>query len=233
MGAEEESPVELLDTRTRGVNRLRPRMRSVGVVHVVAALTMAPLLMTGELRGCVGNDVLSIPAGLALALVVGLAGAVMVLRMPRASAVAPAASAGASLSLLGGAGAGWIWIASQPCLGNALDREVVTLLLVTASVRCRTRDLPVAARTHATSSNPGTRRAGWCLRRRRPRRCSCCGVGFAALRYDAGETPVAVTSMAVSVPWAIAVAATGWLRPSPAVAAVVPAAVQGLWLLLG
>lgn len=232
MGAEEESPVELLDTRTRGVNRLRPRMRSVGVVHVVAALIMAPLLMRGELRGCVGNDVVSIPAGLVLALIVGLAGVVMVMRTPRASAVAPAASAGASLSLLGGAGAGWIWLASQPCLGNALDREVVTLLLVTAG----------AAAALGTSLwllysrdelEPWYATRGVVLAAAASAILLVCGVGFAALMYDAGETPVAVTSVAVSVPWAIAVAATGWLRPSPAVAAAMPATVQGLWLLLG
>ena len=232
MGAEEESPVELLDTRARGVNRLRPRMRSVGVVHVVAALTMAPLLMAGELRGCAGSDVRGIPAGLVLALIVGLAGVVMVLRTPRASAVAPAASAGASLSLLGGAGAGWIWLASQPCLGNSLDREVVILLLVTAG----------AAAALGTSLwllysrdelEPWYATRGVVLASAASAMLLVCGVGFAALMHDAGETPVAVTSVAVSVPWAIAVAATGWLRPRPAVAAVMPAAVQGLWLLLG
>jgi hypothetical protein len=207
-------------------------MRSVGIVHVVAALTMAPLLTIGELQGCAGDDVRGIPAGLPLALLVAVAGVVMTLRVPRMSAIAPAASVGAALSLLGGACAGWIWLLTQPCRGNALDREVVTLLLVTAGAAAvlgtslwllysrdelepwyATRGVVVAAAASVT--------------------VLICGVGFAVLLHDAGETPVAVTAAAVSVPWAAAVGLTGWLRPSPAVAAVVPAGVQGLWLLVG
>lgn len=224
--------MDLLDTRARGVNRLRPRMRSVGVVNVVAALTMAPLLTAGELRGCAGEDVRGIPAGLALALIIAAAGVVMVLRTPRASAVAPAASVGASLSLLGGAAAGWIWIASQRCVGNTLDREVVTLLLVTAGATAAlgTSLWLLYARDEL---EPWYATRGVVLAAAASATLLVCGVGFAVLMHDAGEMPVAVTSVAVSVPWAIAVAATGWLRPSPAVAAVMPAAVQAMWLLLG
>jgi hypothetical protein len=54
--------------------------------------------------------------------------------------------------------------------------------------------------------------------------------GFAVLMRDTLETPVAVVA-AVAVPWALAVAATGWLRPSPAIAMVTPAVLQALWLL--
>ena len=55
------------------------------------------------------------------------------MRVPRATAVAPALAAGSALTLLGSSAAGWLWVRSQPCVGNMLDREVVTLLLVTAS----------------------------------------------------------------------------------------------------
>lgn len=223
--------MDLLDAPARGVNRVRPRMRSVGAVHLVAALTMAPLLTIGELQGCAGDDVRGIPAGLPLALLVAVAGVVMVARVPRTSAIAPAVSVGAALSLLGGACAGWIWLFSQPCVGNVLDREVVTLLLVTAGAAAvlGTSLWLLYARDEL---EPWYATRGVVVAGAASLTVLICGIGFAVLLHDAGETPVAVTVAAVSVPWAIAVALTGWLRPSPAVGVVVPAAVQGLWLLL-
>lgn len=224
--------VKLLDMPPRGVNRTRPRMRSVGVVHVVAALTMAPLLATGELRDCAGTAAGGVPAGLVLVAIIAGAGVVMALRTPRTSAVAPASAAGASLSLLGGACAGWIWLVSQPCVGNALDREVVMLLFVTTG----------AAASLVTSVwllysrgelEPWYATRGVVVATAAAVTVLVLGIGFAVLRYDAGETPIAVTAAAVTVPWAIAVAATGWLRPSPAVAAVLPAAAQGMALVVG
>lgn len=224
--------VKQLDAPARGVNRARPRTRSVGVVHLVSALTMAPLLTGGDLQACATEAVRIVPAGLALALIVAVAGAVMVLRVPRTSAVAPAASAGASLCLLGGAGAGWLWLMTQPCGGGALDRDVVMLLFVTAG----------AVATLATSLwllhsrdelEPWYATRGVVVAAAAAATVLIVGVGFAVVLHDAGEVPVALVVASVTVPWAVCVAATGWLRPSPAVAAVLPAVVQGLWLLVG
>jgi hypothetical protein len=36
----------------------------------------------------------------------------------------------------------------------------------------------------------------------------------------------------VTLPWVAVVTATGWLRPKPAIAVVIPAATQALWLLI-
>jgi hypothetical protein len=56
------------------------------------------------------------------------------------------------------------------------------------------------------------------------------GVGSTVLLHT--EASLASSTIAIAVPWACAVAATGWLRPSPAVAMVTPAVIQAMWLLL-
>ena len=133
MVVEEELVHEVIEAPTRDGQRLRPQMRSVGFAHGVAALALLAVLAFGSLKDCSGVEVRVIPAGIGLALLVALAAVAMIVRAPRVSAIAPALSLGASLSLFGGAVAGWVWVAPQPCMGNVLDREVVTLHIVTAA----------------------------------------------------------------------------------------------------
>jgi hypothetical protein len=229
MDAEEEPVFRVIDAPTRGVQQVRPRMRNVGIVHVVAALVLGVALAFGTMRGCAGDDVHMLPSAITMSALIGLAGVAMTLRVPRATAVAPALAAGSSLTLLGGAAAGWLWVAGQPCAGNVLDNEVVTLLLVTAS----------AAAALATALwllvsrdelEPWQATRGVVLASVAAMTVLVLAIGFAVLLRDTFETPVAVVA-AVAVPWAVAIAATGWLRPSPAVAVVTPAALQALWLL--
>jgi hypothetical protein len=230
MDAEEDPVFRVLDAPTRGVQRVRPRMRDVGLVHVVAAMVLGVALALGAMHGCAGDDVQVLPAAAAMALLVGFSGVAMTLRLPRATAVAPALAAGASVNLLGGAMSGWAWVLAQPCVGNILDREVVTLLLVTAA----------SAAVLATSMwllvsrdevEPWNATRGVVVSTAAALTVLALGVGFAVLLRDTSPAPV-VALVAVSVPWAIAVAATGWLRPSPAIAVVTPAAIQAAWLLL-
>ncbi len=231
MGAEEEPVFKLVDAPTRGVQRVRPRMRNVGLVHVVAALVLGVALAAGTMQGCAGNDVQVLPAGITMAGLIGLAGVSMALRLPRATAVAPALAGGASLTLLGSAAAGWVWVLSQPCVGNVVDREVVTLVLVTAAslASFATSLWLLVSRDeiepwHATRGVVAATAAGISV--------LVIGIGFAALLADTSETPAAAM-VAITVPWAVATAATGWLRRSPAIAVVTPAVLQAVWLLMG
>ena len=56
------------------------------------------------------------------------------------------------------------------------------------------------------------------------------GFGFSAILHDEGL--LTATTFAVTIPWAVAAGATGWLRPSPAIAMVTPAVGQAIWLLI-
>lgn len=231
MDAEEEPVFKVVAAPTRGVQRVRPRMRNVGLVHVVAALVLAATLALGAMHGCAGDDVQVLPAAAVMTLLIGLAGLAMTLRLPRATAVAPALAAGASLTLLGGATSGWAWVLAQPCVGNILDREVVTLLLVTAaSAAVLATSLWLLVSRDEIEPWHATR--GVVVATAAAVTVLVLGTGFAVLLRDATGTPV-LAMAAVTVPWAGAVAATGWLRPSPAIAVVTPAVLQALWLLLG
>ena len=221
MDAEEEPVFKVVDAPTRGVQRVRPRMRNVGLVHVVAAVVLAAALALGAMHGCAGDDVQVLPAAGLMALLIGLAGrgddcAAAARHGGRSGSVA-----GASFTLLGGAVSGWVWVLAQPCVGNILDREVVTLLLVTAA----------SAAVLATSMwllvsrdeiEPWHATRGVVVATAAAVTVLVLGVGFAVLLRDTSEMPV-LAMAAVTVPWAGAVAATGWLRPSPAIAVVTPA----------
>ena len=230
MKAEEEPVFIAVDAPTRGVQRVRPRMRDVGVVHVVAAVVLGATLSLAALRGCADGEVGLVPSAAAMAALIGVAGLAMTLRVPRATAVAPALAAGSALTLLGGSGAGWLWVRSQQCAGNVLDREAVALLLVSAS----------AAAVLATALwllvsgdelEPWHATRGVVVATVAAVTVLVLGVGFALLMRGTTEVPAAAM-VAVALPWALAVAATGWLRPSPAIAVVTPGIIQGLWLLV-
>lgn len=231
MDAKEEPVFGVVDAPTRGVQRVRPRMRNVGLVHAVAALVLGVTLVVGTMQSCSGDAVGIFPAGAAFAALIGASGLAMSLRVPRATAVAPALSAGCSLMLLGGAMSGWAWVLAQPCIGNILDREVVTLLLVTAasSAVLATSLWLLVSRDEV---EPWHATRGVVVAATAAVTVLVVGIGFAVLLRDSGQMSVAAMA-AVTVPWAIAVAATGWLRPSPAIAVVTPAVLQALWLLLG
>lgn len=219
----------VVEAPTRGAQRVRPRMRSVGIAHAVAALALLGVLGFGTLTACSGAEVRMIPAGAELAMFVLVSSLVMIVRAPKVSAIAPALSLGASVSLLGGAIAGWTWFASQPCMGNVLDREVVTLHIVTAA----------AAAVAVTSLwllisrdeiEPWYGASGVVVSAAGALTVLVIGVGSTVLLHT--ETSLAASTIAITVPWAFAVAATGWLRPSPAIAMVTPAVGQAIWLLL-
>jgi hypothetical protein len=219
----------VVDAPTRSRRRLRPQSRSVGVAHAVAALALVSVLAFGPLKDCSGTSVNIIPAGLALASFVALASVAMLTRMPRTSAIAPALALGAALPLLGRAMAGWQWLSTQPCVGNVLDREVVTLLIVTAS----------AAAVAATALwllvsrdeiEPWYGATGVVVATAGAMTVLVLGAGYALLLH--GQTPLSPPLAGVIIPWAVIAGLTGWLRPSPAVAIAIPAFGQALWLLL-
>jgi hypothetical protein len=229
MNAEEEPVFIVVDPPTRRVQRVRPRVRNVGVVHLVAAVVLVATLSMGVLQGCAAGEARSMPSAVAMVAIIGVAGLAMTLRVPRATAVAPALAAGAALALLGGSGAAWLWVRSQPCVGSVLDREVVTLLLVSASAA------PVLATAlwllvSRDELEPWHATRGVVVATIAAVTVLVVGVGFAVLMRGTTDMPAAAMA-ALAVPWAVMVAATGWLRPSPAIAVVTPAVIQGLWLL--
>jgi hypothetical protein len=230
MDAEEEPVFKVVDAPTRGVQRVRPRMRNVGLVHVVAAMVLAATLALGTMQGCAGDDAQVLPAAAAMAVLIGLSGLAMSVRLPRATAVAPALSAGASFTLLGGAASGWVWVLAQPCVGNLLDREVVTLLLVTAA-SAAVLATSVWLLVSRDEIEPWHATRGVVVASTAALTVLVLGLGFAVLLRESSEMPV-LAMAAVAVPWAGAVAATGWLRPSPAIAVVTPGVLQAAWLLL-
>jgi hypothetical protein len=204
-------------------------MRSVGIAHGVASVALLGVLAFGSLTDCDGVEVRVIPGGLELALFVALASVTMIARLPRMSAIAPALSLGASLPLFGGAVAGWMWVSDQPCMGNVLDREVVTLHIVTAA----------SAAIMATSIwllvsrdeiEPWYAARGVVVSAAGAFTVLVLGFGFTVILHE--YSPFAATTFAITLPWAIVVAMTGWLRPSPAVALAVPAIGQAVWLLI-
>lgn len=229
MNAEEEPVFIVVDAPARGVQQARPRMRNVGLVQVIAAVVLGVTLGLSTIRGCTGDDVNMLLSAAAMVALIGVAGLAMTARVPRATAVAPALTAGAALTLLGGSAAVWFWLRSQPCIGNVLDREVVTLLLVTAA----------AAAVLATSLwllvsrdevEPWHATRGVVVSSSVAATVLVLGVGTAVLLSASSELPAAAMA-AVTVPWALAAAATGWLRPSPAIAMGTPAVLQALVLL--
>lgn len=217
----------LLDAPVRGVRRLRPRTRSVGVAQVVAATALLAVLTRASFEGCAASAADPIPGALGLAGLVAVAAVAMIGRIPRTSSVAPALSLGAAVVLLGGAMVGWGWVSSQQCVDNGLDAEVVTLLIATA----------------ASVAVAGT--SLWLLADRREiepwfgslgvavSATAAVSLIFIALIVSMLLQPGAgsVHTVVVVLPWALVVAATGWLRRSPAIAVVTPAACQALWLL--
>jgi hypothetical protein len=212
----------------QGAKRLRPQMRSVGIAHAVGALALLGVLAFGSLNDCAGAEVRLIPAGIELSLFVLLASAAMTARAPKVSAIAPALSLGASVPLLGGAIAGWIWVAGQPCIGNVLDREVVTLHIVTAaSAAIVATSLWLLFSRDEVEPWYGT--SGVVVAAAGALTVLIIGVGSGVLLHSG--TPLAAVTMSITLPWAIAVGLTGWLRPSPAIALVTPAVGQALWLL--
>ena len=219
----------VVEAPTRGAQRVRPQMRSVGIAHAVAAAALLGVLGFGTLTACSGADVRMIPAGAELAMFVLLSSVVMLVRTPKVSAIAPALALGASVALLGGAIAGWTWFASQPCMGNVLDREMVTLHVVTAAAAAVvvTSLWLLIARDEI---EPWYGASGVVVSAAGALTVLIIGVGSTVLLHTG--TPLAATTIAVTIPWAIAVAATGWLRPSPAIAMVTPAVGQAIWLLL-
>ena len=219
----------VVDAPVRESKRVRPQMRSVGVAHGVASLALLGVLAFGSLDGCDGVPVRVIPGGLELALFVTLASVVMIARLPRVSAIGPALSLGASIPLLGGAIAGWMWVSAQPCMGNVLDREVVTLHIVTAaSAAVMVTSLWLLVSRDEVE--PWYAARGVAVSAAGALTVLVLGVGFMVILHE--QSPFTATTFAITVPWAIVVALTGWLRPSPAVAMAVPAIGQAVWLLL-
>jgi hypothetical protein len=204
-------------------------MRSVGVAHAVAAVALLVVLAFGSLTGCDGVEVQAISAGLVLAAFVAVAAVLMIARVPRMSAVGPALSLGASLPLLGGAVAGWMWVSTQPCMGNVLDREVVTLHIVTAA-SVAVMATSVWLLVSRDEIEPWFGATGVAVSSAAALTMLILGIGFSVILHP--ETEGMSTAMAVTLPWVAVVTATGWLRPKPAIAVVIPAATQALWLLI-
>jgi hypothetical protein len=218
-----------LDVPAGGVKQVRPRMRNVGIAHGIAAGVLLAVLAFSSLVGCSGVPVRPIPAGIGLSLLVATASVAMVARIPRMTAIAPALALGASLPLLSGAVFGWVWLSRQGCMTSTQNRELAAMLLVAAAtiaVLVTSLWLLVSrdeiepwfgARGVALSSAAALTVLGLAL-------------GYAAVLHDGGRT--AFATLAVAGPWAVAVAGTGWLRPSPAIALAAPALTQVAWLLV-
>ena len=209
-----------------------PRARSIGAVLLVTAVFLAPGFATSSLAdACDRAPLLGTPAGPVLGLMIAVAGAALLFGVPRTSAVAPAFALGAGVPLLGGAIGGWLWQLGQPCAGSVLDAPAGLLVLQGGA----------AIAVIAVS--------GWLLYSRDEFEpwggvggvatsataavfTLLIGVGLAVLVARPAGFSAVVISVAIALPWAMNIGATGWLRQSPALASVASIGVQAVWLLV-
>jgi hypothetical protein len=220
----------MLDAPGRGVRPLRPRARNIGLAQGVAAVALLVVLGPGPVTGCgVGPARQLVAGGVELSLLVAIAAVGMLTRVPRMSAIAPALSLGAALPLLVGGMAAWTAASGPDCLSGMLDRDVVAWVVVPAA----------AAAVVATSAwllvsrrevEPWYGARGVAVSAAAALTVLVVGLGFAGVLH--GEDVLMTATLAVTIPWALAVAGTGWLRSSPAAALVTPALTQALWLLV-
>jgi len=201
-------------------------------VFLVAAVVVLPSLLTDRFaNACPQADATGTPFGITLVALVVLAGASLLVGLPRASAVAPAVALGASLPLLGGAAAGWVWLAEAPCFGNVLDGPGVFLVLQTAGALA-----VVGTATWLLYSRdeiePWYGSHGVVLATSAALTLLVLGLGFAVLFAGPAASSIVIAALTGPVPWAVAVGAVAWLRRSPAVAIVIGSLGQALWLLI-
>lgn len=212
----------------------RPRARSIGLTLIVLGGLLVPCVaFDPPTAHCAstswsGTSV----AGLLTGLVV-LAGLVLVLARPRASAVAPGLALGAGLPLLGSAIGGISWVATTECSSSLLGASAALLIvqagaalavLVTSGWLLYVRD----------ELEPWTGTRGVVLASAGGLAVLTLGIGAIAVWGSGSEIASVVSgTLAGPLPWAVAVALTGWLRRSPGVAVLVGGTMQVAALLLG
>ncbi|HVQ86825.1 MAG TPA: hypothetical protein VMT88_01470, partial [Actinomycetes bacterium] len=209
-----------------------PRARSIGAIQLVAGLCMAPALWSRQtLTGCVGHELIGTPASALLMLAIVASGCALVLGVPRCSAIAPALAAGAAVLLLGAAAAGWASIGGTSCLDVGVDSPGV-LLVVQTGGSLAVLVAAVALLYARDEFEPWGGAHGVIAASAAAATTLVIGVGFTLLiAVPAGFSGLSVI-LAVALPWAVCVGATGWLRRSPAIAVVACMAVQAIWLLV-
>lgn len=183
---------------------IRPAPRPVGVPGTGAVLLVcgAALAVTVPLLG--------VPAGSALVSVVAVSGLVLVARLPRLRSVALAAALGAAIPLLA-------WAPSGRYPGSAVFAVGAALAVgaVTAWRLCRRQEW---APWHGTRGVLVASAAGLVL----------LGAGVLVLeaRGPGGGQALLVAALRTAVPWALLVAATGWLRRPLGAALLAPMSLQ-------
>ena len=210
----------------------RPRARGIGFVLVLAAAVLAPTLATSTLDGlCNQVPFLGTPAGAALIALIAIAGVVLLVGVPRTSAVAPALAVGASIPLLGGAVGGWRWLAQAPCVESLLDAPAAMLVLQAgASLAVIVVSWWLLYSRDEFEPWFGTR--GVTAATVAAVVVAVVAIGCAALVAGKSGYSLYVVTLTCCLPWAVSVGLVGWLRRSPAAAVVVGALVQSAWLLL-
>ncbi len=210
----------------------RPRARSIGAVHLVAAACMLAALPPQQLgTSCAGAEFIGTPAAGYLLLAIVTSGLALLLRVPRCSAVAPALAAGAALSLLGGAAAGWVWFGGQPCPEAGFNTPAVGLVLQTGgAIAVLGTAVWLLYSRHEFEPWAGAR--GVVASTAAAVSTLVIGVGFAVLIAHPAGFSAGVVFLAVALPWTLSIGAIGWLRQSPALGVMTSVGIQALWLLL-
>lgn len=211
--------------------RQRPRARSIGAVLLAAAAVLAPsLAMASPDEACGSASYLGTPAGPLLAAMVAVAGAALLLGVPRTSAVGPALALGAAFSLLGGAVGGAVWMSQVLCVESVVNAPAALLVLQGGSalavigtcwwlLYARDEFEPWGAARGVVASAAAAITT------------LVIGLGYAVLIAHPSGFNALVVTMTVALPWAVIVGATGWLRRSPALAITASVVVQAAWLL--
>ena len=209
----------------------RPRARSIGAVHLVAAAGMLALPPQQLGTTCAGAEFVGTPAGVYLLFAVVISGLALLLRVPRCSAVAPALAAGAALSLLGGAAAGWVWFTGQSCPGVGFNTPAAVLVLQTGgAIAVLGTAASLLYSRHEFAPWAGAQ--GVVASTAAAVSTLVIGIGFAVLIAHPAGFNAGVVILAVALPWTLSVAAIGWLRQSPALVVMMSVGLQALWLLL-
>ncbi len=173
------------------------------------------------------------PVGGVLGCIVLFAGMALVLERPRTSAVAPCLALGAGLPVLGGAIGGVIWSATTACGSSLLDTHAA-LMIVEAGAALAVVVTSAWVLYVRDELEPWSGTRGVVLASCAALLVLTVGVGmFIVWGSDVASVNVLIASLNGPLPWAVAVALTGWLLCSPGIAVLVGGTVQLLALLWG
>lgn len=204
----------------------RPRARTIGVLFVaLGGSTAVAVASAAPDTACTGTPWLGTPLGVFLGLLIVVIGASLIVEVPRASAVAPALALGAAMPLLGGALGGLAWVGTATCTESVLEAPS-GWLVVQAGAALATVMVSWWLLYARDEFEPWSGAGGVLASTVAGLFVLIVGAGVILVATSQDAASVLDTWLSGPVPWAVAVALTGWLRRSPALAVVAGSVLQ-------